>query len=342
MELNNLSPFELEKIIEEATHLLNMLSHSTTINSNLADKESPIKICPFCGGKYIVRNGHKNGAQRFLCRNCGKTFGSTHGTFFYRSHVDFSTIMTFITCELNQSTLKMETDYTGLSQTTCFSLRHKLYSSISCLRKDKKLCGETILDPFFKSINLKGTPTAKMPRLSKHRGNTSFSRGISSHKVCIYTAVDENDTIVFEIEGTGPETEEMSESFSKYILNDATLITDMKQAFKAFDVKKHIEIKSSGHVNDEGQSLAEVNQLHSEFNQLYSQSRGISLKHLQGYLDFFTYRKYLKYSIEKMRDKEETLYKKLIKINDYIQVKEIYKVLLPVDVYGVYLNFKGI
>lgn len=65
MELNNLSPFELEKIIEEATHILNILSHSTTINSNLADKESPVKICPFCGGKYNVRNGHKNGAQRF-------------------------------------------------------------------------------------------------------------------------------------------------------------------------------------------------------------------------------------------------------------------------------------
>lgn len=54
------------------------------------------------------------------------------------------------------------------------------------------------------------------------------------------------------------------------------------------------------------------------------------------------YWKYLKYSIEKMRDKEETLYKELIKINDYIRVKDIYKALLPVDVYGIYLIFKDI
>lgn len=43
-----------------------------------------------------------------------------------------------------------------------------------------------------------------------------------------------------------------------------------------------------------------------------------------------------------MRVKRKTLYKELIKINDYIRVKDIYKALLPVDVYAIHLNFKDI
>lgn len=339
MNLKDLTPYELENLIEEATALLNKISHSTTIHHDVADMKISVKECPFCGGSHVVKDGHRNGAQRYLCRNCGKTFGSTYHTFFYHSQIDYSTMREFIMCELNELTLKQEAEVTGLSQTTCFSLRHKLYDSIKELKADKCLEGEIELDPFFKSVNMKGTLSAKMPRLSKHRGKSASSRGISSHKVCIFTAVDQNDDIVLEIEGNGPETGEMAHAFSKYISKNATLITDMKQAFQVMEVKKHIEIKSSGHVNEEGDTLSTVNQLHSEFNELYRKYRGVSLRHLQGYLDFFAFRKEMKYRIEKIRDKAENVYQELIKLKEYIPVSGIYKEPLPINLHEVYSNF---
>ena len=37
-------------------------------------------VCPKCGSVTVVRNGRKGGRQRYLCKNCRKSFGDTHGT----------------------------------------------------------------------------------------------------------------------------------------------------------------------------------------------------------------------------------------------------------------------
>ena len=51
---------------------------------NHPDDEKP--CCPFCGGKAIVRNGHKCGKQEYLCKDCWKTFVSTTNTLMANSH----------------------------------------------------------------------------------------------------------------------------------------------------------------------------------------------------------------------------------------------------------------
>lgn len=39
------------------------------------------RVCPHCGGVHVQRNGHrKDGAQKFVCRDCGKSFVSTTNT----------------------------------------------------------------------------------------------------------------------------------------------------------------------------------------------------------------------------------------------------------------------
>ena len=58
------------------------------------------------------------------------------------------------------------------------------------------MSGEIEADEIYRCINLKGTPKNKMPRAFKPRtsGGTT-TRGISSHKVCIMGAIDENDNM---------------------------------------------------------------------------------------------------------------------------------------------------
>lgn len=46
-----------------------------------------IMVCPRCGSVTIVKNGHKDGRQRYLCKDCRKTFGDTYGTLFYHSRL---------------------------------------------------------------------------------------------------------------------------------------------------------------------------------------------------------------------------------------------------------------
>lgn len=182
-----------------------------------------------------------------------------------------------------------------------------------------------------------------MPRISKKRGDGNTFRGVSNHKVCIYSAVDDNDTCIFKIEGLGPETIEKSEDFKKFFAPEqekkSHLISDMKQVFKeivSYANLTHIEIKSSAHTSEEGYSLSSINQLHSEFENLYSHYHGISTKHLQGYLNFFSFTKSITYRIERIKEKNQIVYKSAYKEKVKLNEKQICKFELPVDLFAAY------
>ena len=54
------------------------------------------------------------------------------------------------------------------------------------------------------SINLKGTKPNKMPRFSKKRTSTSSHyKGISHHKICVVSSIDEKDNLLLKITGLG-------------------------------------------------------------------------------------------------------------------------------------------
>jgi transposase-like protein len=43
--------------------------------SSISEKNNTVIVrCPHCGGKHVVKNGNKYNRQRYLCRNCEKSF----------------------------------------------------------------------------------------------------------------------------------------------------------------------------------------------------------------------------------------------------------------------------
>ena len=60
-----------------------------------------------------------------------------------------------------------------------------------------RLQGKTQSDEKYFGINLKGTKPQNMPRLSKKRTSIhSPYRGISHHKVCVVSSIDESDNLI--------------------------------------------------------------------------------------------------------------------------------------------------
>ena len=104
-------------------------------------------------------------------------------------------------------TLEQEAVVVGKPLTTCFNMRHILYSAISKKAMAVQLSGVTELDAAYTKINLKGTKKENMPRASKVRGKHKTSllsknlAGLSHHKVCIITAIDEHDNILYRVGG---------------------------------------------------------------------------------------------------------------------------------------------
>ena len=52
--------------------------------ARIPSKDNP--FCPHCGGRHVIKNGHKDGKQRFRCRDCHRSFGPTFGTPLYGLH----------------------------------------------------------------------------------------------------------------------------------------------------------------------------------------------------------------------------------------------------------------
>ena len=292
--------------------------------SNYDNLENQIHCCPNCKSMHFIKYGKtKYGRQKYQCKECHCIFGVTTNTFFYHSKIKFHEWLHFIASEINKLTLEEEMVAIGRSKTTCFHMRHKLYASVHSFQEEQMLGGQVQLDPFYLKINLKGTKTKNMPRISKPRGKKQTSQfgknlaGISHHKVCVFSAIDENDNIVMKIAGLGSESLDLLTPFHNYFKGGSTIISDNKACIKNFANEQELEsepIPTKGnqkrYTTEKGNSLGDINQLHQEVSEMLVKKHGVSIRHLQGYLDWLVFCKKLKYTVEA----------KQRRINAYLQI----------------------
>lgn len=92
-------------------------SSEDTIEAFLAE-QNVIPACPLCGGRDIKKNGRKATRQRLRCKRCGKTFGLTSGSPYYRSKQPWSTWRTAIHCFERKHPLREIAEQTGVSTHT--------------------------------------------------------------------------------------------------------------------------------------------------------------------------------------------------------------------------------
>lgn len=344
-ELNNMSPIEAEYVY---AYIYNV--YKDKVNSETTNYENLVKTierCPHCSSNHFIKYGFNKNRQKYKCKDCLKIFSPTTKTIFTYSNTNYDDWISFIACEINGLTLEQEVIAIGKSKTTCFNMRHKLYNAIRDIQ-EKKLSGTIELDPVYTKINLKGTKPHNMPRLSKKRGkhktSTVFKHlsGISHHKVCIVSAIDSSDNILLKIAGLGSESEEKLDKYTKYFKKQSLVVCDFKTAIHTYcdnngfiaDIIPVIANKDT-YKSPLGNSLANINQIHQEIKELIRRKHGISIRHLQSYLDWLVFLKKLKYKIEGKRRKIES-YIKVMK--EYINItnKDISKRPIPIDLYEAY------
>lgn len=339
--LDRLKPIEIEFI---SSYILGLskqkITEKTTNEENLE-----IRCCPLCGSPDLVRNGRSvTGRQKYRCKDCKKIFLNTTDSFFSHTRISYNDWKNFIAAEINGMTLQQESVQIARSVTTCFHMRHKLYKAVERYN-ERELSGNIECDPTYEKISLKGTKKKDMPRFSKQRGKSNsgnHKRGITNHDVCILTAVDENDNILYKIIGLGEESEDKLTPFVSYFRKGSTLITDGKACLKNFAVHNGMESdripKTGGkkhYRTKEGNSLSSVNQLHQELEILKYRCRGISTRHLPEYLNWIVFLKHLRYSFEAKNRRTEAYIEVLNKHKGF-RNKDICSLPMPVDLYKAY------
>lgn len=337
-QLNAIEIIEFKNYLSE--NIINSIS-SINDNAKIIEDNITIRICPNCGLR-MNKNGHtKHGIQKYICKGCNHTISSTTNTVTYHSKKDFSVWKNIIDMSLDNLTIRKMAKRLNVSTQTVFNIRHKIFEALSRFLDKQSLKSQILGDEEYKSINLKGTKPENMPRYSKKRKSAGLS-GISHHKVCITSMLDCFDHLRLKVAGLGPASSDMIENtMGNFVVEGSTLITDSKSSYIKFCNNHNLkleQIPSGFHNTKNYNNIQELNSVHAQLNIWLSHFKGVSTKHLQGYLDWFCYVFMLSKSFEE-NDMKIEIYKDIVVNAKYIKVKSICKKEMPIDLRSAYEEY---
>lgn len=273
--------------------------------------------CPHCGSHSFIKYGKDSkGNQRYRCE-CGKTFTETTGSAFHHMRVDEARLRLFLDLEFSGMTLHELSHHTKLSVTTCHSLRRRLQRAcFDYVESSTRLSGTVQVDASYAKINMKGTRPGNMPRISKKRGNGSEFSGISHHKVCIATAIDENDNCLMRVVGLGSESAEKYSEIVRFMKGAKVVVSDSKPSIRLLsnsigaesdmirtippkDGKTYVPQAVKRHMTDSGRHIQDLNELVKGIKDQTRFRHGMGTRYLNDWLAFICVRKMLGYRCER-------------------------------------------
>ena len=252
--------------------------------------------CIYCESAYVVKNGkRKDGTQRYLCRDCHRSFIPSTDSITSRTRKSLSVWMSYLKCMIDRKTLKETADECHISVSTAFTWRHKILDTLSELTEKTYLTGTVEADETFFNVSYKGNHKNSlhfsMPRKAHRRGNNVGVKGLSIEKVCVPCAISDAG---ISCSGTGKLGKVSSgcieKVFGKKIAPHATLCTDRERAYRRFAVLNDIELIQTHtdqrmiRQNGITYGIQRINAYHSRLKTFIKRFHGVSTKHLGNYL----------------------------------------------------------
>ena len=337
---------DLVSIIEFKNYLLeNLASLCCKKNSNskvISSHRNKVLVCDKCGCKFNKNGKTKNCVQKYICPRCRNTMSETTNTIIHHSKLSFDVWSNVIDNLLNGFSLRRIAEENNISVLTSFRIRHKVLYALKTFIDNIMLSGAIQSDEKYFSINLKGTKPNNMPRYSKKRtSTTSPYNGISHHKICVVSSIDEYDNLLLQITGLGRCTTNMLEnSLGKKINNAKSVNADSASAYQNFCSKHNLRLNAvpSGLHSNGNINIAEINGVHSQLETWLSKFRGVSTRHLQEYLNWFVYIFIMKKRFNLNKLKTES-YSNIMVNDNYINSNKIFSIDMPIDLKIAYAEY---
>ncbi len=277
--------------VDERLDLIKLLRTDTGISlEELLElrAEEEETACPSCGSHTIVKNGTRDGIQRFLCKKCGTSFHELQDCILNRSHKDFDTWKLYIKCMLERHTLRQCARECGISLPTAFYWRHKILNIVSKYLERVKLIGTVEMDDTFLPLSYKGS--RHLPRKAHKRGQSSHKRGLSDDKVCISCAISRANSRVYAKATTLGRTNAntLGKIMKSRLKKCRRLITDKDSAYKLFAKNAGLRITQvkSGEPRRGIYHVQNINAFHSRLKAFLRKFCGVSTKYLDNYLSW--------------------------------------------------------
>ena len=308
-ELNKLNAYEVKQLYNVVEDKAVNLASITFISNQVKEtKFSKGIICPHCGSVHAVRNGKVKGKQRYICRDCNKSFGDFTKSIVSGTKSTYDKWFLYIKCMVKGFSLRKTAIEVGITLTTAFYWRHKILTALQSTVEHEKLHGIVEADETFFLESFKGNHTKSgvftMPRPARKRGGSSKYRGISSEQICVTCAVDRSGKILAQPACRGRINVKTLESVYKTTLDhSAILCTDKHRSYIQFAKNMGLQLIQIEHgkTKQDIYHIQHINAYHSTLKNWIRHFKGVSTKRLNNYLIWF---KWLKINRDK-RDYEK-------------------------------------
>ncbi len=249
--------------------------------------------CPYCGKRKVIKYGHRNGKQRFLCKDCKQTFIHSTKTLMANSHYGQSLWADFICDTLYDRSLDESAEKFGFSHQTAFHMRHKVLMALEDMLRNQPvvLSGIAELDETFVLECFKGSPLPdSAARKARKHGARASKPGISSEYIAICTGIQRDGCVVAEtVNRAKPSGAELVEIFRGHIAEDTLILTDGLRSYNILETAAGCTVIDINHEkNRRFFNLNTVNSLHSYIKNTYVHYRGVATKYINRYNAMFS------------------------------------------------------
>lgn len=248
--------------------------------------------CIHCGSMSVKRNGKYRSRQRYLCKDCGKSFNDMTGsplagTKYPHKWLEYYKMM------IDGLSLPKIAKALDIHISTAFYWRHKILNAIRSLGHNTlKGIVESDETFFLESDKGKKHITHRKPR---KRGGVAKKRGISKEQICVVVAHDRNGQILSQTGGKGRiSSVELDLVLGKYIDTSALLCTDTATNYKKFAQMKKIQheainVSKKQYKNKGIYHIQHVNGYHKRLKKWMDRFQGVATKYLDNYLFWHRY-----------------------------------------------------
>ena len=246
--LTDIQTLPLNQVEELLSYLEEFLVSNSQVEQIYEDvKEfrfSKRKVCPHCSSELISKNGKYNGKQRYICKDCKRTFTDFTNSAVYRSKKSLDKWLKYAKCMIMGLSIRKSAKIVGINIATSFFWRHKILDCISAFLGTGHVDGLIEADEVFFAESFKGTKTINMPRESHKRGKSIKKRGISKEQICVATALDRQGNLIIEPLCKGRMTyKELENLYKGHIGENSILCTDSHKSYIRFATDFNLDHK---------------------------------------------------------------------------------------------------
>ena len=279
---------DLEKFIDRCNHANYEKRHPCVKGCDeIAFLNSCIPVhCPHCGSDEFVRRGLTGtGLQRYMCKECHKTFTVITGTIFDQRKIPMTEWIDFLLSIMGYGSFHLTSrNNKNLATTTKYWLE-KVFLLLRHRQEDIVLQGRVYLDETY--IPVKGRDARRLP-------DGSLPRGLSRNRICITVACDDNNVVCIA-DGFGkPSRKRTLGAMSGHIEHGAVLVHDGDNSHNALIETLALESEvyttaQTKELKDKDNPLQPVNRQHALLKRFLRAHSGFNRDEIQDYLNLYSF-----------------------------------------------------